>query len=259
MKITWFGAASIMIESGDDRIMIDPVKGHSHSENDPSWEDLMSSGNILLTSGRIERSATIPLIVNTSGATVYSSSEAASLLEKEKTCPDLIAIVKPGLRLSFESISVDVLKGYSSCTGYDDMIRSRLHSARAMRYPADAIYLSTHLGRYVNAKSILCYTVSSGGRIVLIPGSSNLDPDTDYPKYPDMLILPYQYSENADNDIIAAIDRIEPRAVMLDMFDDFYPPITKRTDTRGLYRIISDKYPDLRVIKPTCGKTVTLL
>ena len=66
MKITWFGASSIMIESGDDRILIDPAKGPSHSENDPSWEDLMSAENILLTSGRIERSASIPLIINTS-------------------------------------------------------------------------------------------------------------------------------------------------------------------------------------------------
>ncbi len=259
MKITWFGASSIMIESGDDRILIDPAKGPSHSENDPSWEDLMSAENILLTSGRIERSASIPLIINTSGATVYCSLETAALLEKCNTDPDLIAVVKSGLKLRFNSISASVLNGYASSAEYDSAIKMRLRSPHAMLYPANTLYLRTHLGRYSGAENILGYSITADNRIVLIPGSLKFNPDTDYPMYPDMLVLPYQGGSDDDKDVISAIDRIEPRSVMLDMFDDFYPPLTHKTDTRNLYRVLTEKYPDLRVIKPTCGKTVTLL
>lgn len=258
MKITWFGAASLLIESEKDSIMIDPAKGPAHSENSPSWEDLMCSENILLASGRIERSAGIPLIVNTSGATVYCSAVTASLLEAKRTYPDLIAVVKPGLCLSFGTIHASILAGCTSSSDYRDNIKGSLRSPRSLRYLSNSIYLASHIGGYADASAVLCCSISAAGRTVLIPGLSMLNPDTDYPKYPDMLVLPYTGSDD-DNNIVSAIERIEPRSVMLDMFDDFYPPVTKTADTRGLHKLLSDKFPDLRVIKPKPGKTITLL
>lgn len=259
MKITWYGAATLLIESGDTRIMIDPSKGLSHSENSPSWEELMTAENILLTSSRIERIHNIPLIVNTSGATVYCSHTPAAILEKDRTYPDLIAVVKPGLSLVFGDIHVNVLKGDPDSGRDISYGKHRLKSFHSLRCPGNALFLGTHLSRYADAGETLCYSMTSEGRTILVPGSLGLDADTDYPKYADMLVLPYQGDDALINDAVALIDRICPRTVLLDMFDDSCPPMTRTSSTKGLHKVLQARYPELPVVKPRAGKPVTLL
>lgn len=239
--------------------MVDPIKGLSHSENRPSWENLMSADNIILTDGRLENVHNIPLIVNTSGATVYCTRTPAENLEKERTYPDLIAVVKPGLTLVFGSIRVNVFKGAAQNSLVLESEKHRLMSPSAMRHPGNALFLKTHMAKYNDAGESLCYSVISDGRTILIPGVLGLDADTDYPKYADMLVLPYQGSDELITDAISLIDRICPRTVMLDMFDDYYPPMTHTASTRGLHKALQTKYPDLPVVKPRPGKQVTLL
>ena len=259
MKITWYGAASLLIESKNDRIMIDPVKGLPGSENSPSWEELMAADNILLTSGKLDRIHNIPLIVNTSGATVYCTRTPAELLEKDRTNSDLIAVVKPGLSLVFGDISVNVYKGASDNSLVLTSEKHRLASPKVLRYPANAFFLRTHLTKFSDFGESLCYSICSGGKTILIPGSLGLDADTDYPKYVDMLVLPYQGNDELITDAVSLIDRICPRTVLLDMFDNYYPPMTDTTSTKGLHKALQSKYPDLPVVKPRSGKPVTLL
>jgi hypothetical protein len=74
-----------------------------------------------------------------------------------------------------------------------------------------------------------------------------------YPAEPDLLVLPYQGATNLIPPALVVIDRIRPRAVMLDHFDDAFPPVSASIDTKSLFQVLNEKYPDMKIIKPEAG------
>ena len=74
-----------------------------------------------------------------------------------------------------------------------------------------------------------------------------------------MLILPYQGTTNLVSTALSIIAQIEPRTVLLDHFDDAFPPISQHIDTKPLKKALTEHYPELPVVKPTAGKAITLL
>lgn len=52
------------------------------------------------------------------------------------------------------------------------------------------------------------------------------------------------------------IDRIRPKAIILDHFDNAFPPGSSTVDTRSLKRALAKNYPDLPVVKPKIRKSI---
>ena len=85
-----------------------------------------------------------------------------------------------------------------------------------------------------------------------------LDPDTLYPEDIDLLVLPYQGTSLPVSTALSILERLHPRAVLLDHFDDAFPPITRTVDTRPLKKALEKKYPNIKVVKPIAGKPIEI-
>ena len=86
-------------------------------------------------------------------------------------------------------------------------------------------------------------------------GSLNLAADVDYPTGMDLLVLPYQGTSDLLTPAIQIIDRLKPRAVLLDHFDDAFPPISNTVDTSDIQEYYAEKLPVNR-LEP--GQSFTL-
>lgn len=258
MKVTWYGTASLLIESGEDRILIDPFLTLCGAENHPSLLSYIKEDSILITHGHYDHLASVPKIMADSDATVYCSTTPALTLEKKRVDGDQIVIIRPGDILTFGSIKVKVLQGKH--VKFDrKQIRKTLLSPRLLRYLTNLILLGWNYLKYREAQETLIYQIEAEGKVILILGSLALDENTEYPKYADMLVLPYQGASDLVTKAVSIIDRISPRTVLLDHFDDAFPPLTAQIDTKPLKRALDSIFPELPVVKPTAGKTVTLL
>lgn len=260
MKITWFGTASLLIEHEKDRILIDPFLPLWGSENHPSLLEYQKEDSILITHGHIDHLGSIPKILRNSEATVYCSALPAATLEKKKTDSDQIVIIRPGDILHFGSIKVTPLPGKH--IKFDTrLIRHTLLNFRILRYFPNFLSLLFHNHTYAEGNETLTYLIEAGNRKILVLGSLALDEETEYPKYVDMLILPYQGASLSGlvSAALSIIARIEPRTMLLDHFDDAFPPISRQIDTRPLKKVLEEHYPELPVVKPTAEKAVTLL
>ena len=113
--------------------------------------------------------------------------------------------------------------------------------------------------KYREAQETLIYQIEAEEKVVLVLGSLALDENTEYPQYVDMLVLPYQGSSDLVTKAVSIIERISPRTVLLDHFDDAFPPITTPIDTKPIKKALDNAFPELPVAKPTAGKAVTLL
>lgn len=258
MKITWYGTASLLFDSGEDRILIDPFLTLKGAKNHPSLLSYIKEESILITHGHLDHLYSVPKIMANSDATVYCSAAPARTLEKKGVDGDQIVLIRPGDSLIFGSIKVKVLQGKH--IEFDrKLIQKTLFNPRVFRHFSNLLFLGWNHPKYREQQETLVYQIEAGGKIVLVLGSLNLDEKTEYPKYADMLVLPYQGSSDLITQTLSIIERIEPRTILLDHFDDAFPPISTQVDTKPLKKFLDNKFPELPVVKPTAGKTVTLL
>lgn len=258
MKITWFGTASLLIENEGDRILIDPFLPLKGSENHPSLLDYQKEDSILITHGHIDHLGSIPTILRNSDITVYCSALPAHTLEKKKADSDQIVIIHPGDILHFGGIKVTPLPGKH--IKFDaELIRHTFLNLRILRYFPNFLSLLLRNHTYPEGNETLTYLIETGGKKILILGSLALHETTEYPKYVDMLVLPYQGTTDLVSAALSILARIEPRTVLLDHFDDAFPPISQHIDTKPLKKALEEHYPELPVVKPTAGKAITLL
>lgn len=258
MKITWFGTASLLIENEGDRILLDPFLPLKGAENRPSLLDYKKEDSILITHGHIDHLASVPKILQDSDATVYCSGLPAATLEKSGVDSDQIVIIRPGDVLHFGQIKVTALSGQH--IHFDSLlIRHTFLNLRILKHFPNFLYLLFKNHTYPEGNETLTFQIDTEDKRILVLGSLNLDEGTEYPKYVDMLILPYQGATDLVTPTLSIIKKIEPRTVLLDHFDDAFPPISSRVDTRPLKKALEEHFPELPVVKPTAGKAVTLL
>lgn len=257
VKITWFGTASILIESGEDRILIDPFVPLKGAENHPSLLHYIKEDSILITHGHIDHLGSISKILRYSDASVYCSETPAVTLERQRVDEDQIVRIRPGDTLHFGQIKVTPFTGRH--IHFDSaLIRHTLLNPRIVRYFFNFLFLLFKNPFYKEAQETLAFCVHAENKKILILGSLNLDENTVYPADVDLLVLPYQGAADPVTPALSMIDRIRPKAVLLDHFDDAFPPVSSHVDTRPLKKALSERYPGLPVVKPTAGKAVCL-
>lgn len=72
-------------------------------------------------------------------------------------------------------------------------------------------------------------------------GSMNLDPDTDYPTDADILVLPLQGRSDLDTYGLALAERLKPRQILLDHYDNTFPPLSDCIDPSGFIQNAEQK------------------
>lgn len=256
MKITWFGTASLMIESGHERILIDPFLPLNGAENHPSLLDYQKTDAVLITHGHIDHLGSIPLIMQAADITVYCSRRPASTLEKMGVDSDQIAVIRPGNTLFFGQAKVTPIAGKH--IHFDArLVRHTLLNTRILRHFRNFLWLLIRNPFYPEGKETLAFQIDAEGKRILVLGSLSLKEHTKYPENVDILVLPYQGASDLVAPALSIIEQIKPKAVILDHFDDAFPPISQQVDTRPLKKALAEHYPDLPVVKPTAGKPIT--
>ena len=259
MKIIWYGTASLEIISGEDHILIDPYLPLKGAQNPGYLPDYLDLDTILITHGHMDHLSTVPKIMSLNpNASVFCTQSPAATLEKKGVDPDRIGIIAPGHTLTFGGIRVTPLKGRHSVPD-KSLKKETLINPRILQYAYNLPKLALQTLFYKEEGETLCYLIETEQKKILLMGSLSMDPETEYPLYPDLMILPYQGISNPEMQAIAMIEAIHPRNLMLIHFDDAFPPISKTISTKPLYRLLTASYPDLPVVKPTAGKAVTLI
>jgi L-ascorbate metabolism protein UlaG (beta-lactamase superfamily) len=105
----------------------------------------------------------------------------------------------------------------------------------------------------VEAGETVVYDISTANKRILLLGSLNLDDNTEYPEGADLLILPFQGRSDISKYAAPFIDRLRPKKVLLDHFDDTFPPISSNVKTGPFISLMRRKHPGIPVICPQAG------
>lgn len=260
MKITWLGTASIRIEAEGERILFDPFVQLVGGENPNCIADFLQDDTICITHGHLDHLMEVPEFLEEEGAgeaTVFCGSVAADTLSKLVLDTSNVVKVEPGTCFSIGKINIRVWEGKHAKPGAGDIIR-KLFSKRLVRYFKNALALGYLHLKFPEKGQTYLYELQAEGKTVLVMGSLGLKEEISYPTGADLLILPYQGSAYLEQEALEVIERLQPKRVFLDHFDDAFPPVSDRVDTRGFKKLMDEQFPQISVVKPSVGKTVEI-
>lgn len=86
-------------------------------------------------------------------------------------------------------------------------------------------------------------------------GSADLDDSVDYPINADALILAHQGRSDIDEHNQRIVNILKPKRVLLDHYDNSFPPISSNVEVDEFCHIMSKTIPTEKLIE---GKTITI-
>ena len=255
MKLTWFGTAALLLESGGTAIAFDPFLGIAPGDGEgkpaASARALGRVPDVFVTHGHFDHIIQIPAICPE--ARIYATATPCETLRRRglKSLHEIAA----GQIMEIGPFTVRTCPG-RHCRFDAALIRKTAFSRRVWKNLRHMCRLLRWNRQYPENGEILFYEVCAEEKRVQILGSLGLDPATDYPAGADVLILPYQGRSDLEAYALPIVQRLAPKRVLLDHYDDTFPPMTAQIDTAAFEALLKHAGIPCRALR--AGETITI-
>ena len=229
MKLQWFTTAAFTLTEGETAIAFDPFLGLPPGKRWPEDGGRFSAADaVFVTHGHFDHILELPGLTADSDAPIYAAETPCRTLLKHGVSPYRLRRIRPGETVTVGPFAITAFQG-RHCTFDRPLIRQTIprlwgHLPRALRLLGYSL-------AYPEWGETLFYEARAGRERVQIMGSLGLDPGMDYPAGANALILPYQGRSDLVQYGWPLVQRLKPKAVYLDHYDDSFPPLTADIDT----------------------------
>ncbi len=250
MEITWYGTASLKIESEGSAVFLDPYISRNAALPPIVSSDLENINALLLTHGHFDHVADIPSLFYNRQVPVYASDKIIKTLSK---CKEYVSInfnsALPGKPYKVGKLLVTPFQAKHVKFDIPLIVKTvwRIFKSLAFNIKPLAGVISDFF-KYPEGETFAWQVKSEKGS-VLIFGSMGFADGVQYPE-PDLLVLPLQGHSRIFNMALEAVSRIKPSAVMLDHFDDSFPPVSDTIDVNAFVDLLKEEFPDVKAFVP---------
>ncbi len=251
MELRWYGTASLAVTSGETKLLFDPFLPLRGSSVKTRRSDYDGYPDVLVTHGHLDHIGSLPEL-DVAGRTVWCTETPAETLRGKGV--ENVSVIAPGQTLTFGEMSVTVYRGKHIRFDAPTVLKT-LFNVRMLKYAGNLPALLRENRICRENGETAAFLVRAEGRSLFVMGSLNLDCDEEYPTDADVLVLPYQGASRLCERSLAFIERLRPRAVFLDHFDDTFPPISGSIDTSDIEKALAGRLP---VIRPEYGRAYTV-
>lgn len=248
MKVTWYGTASIGLTDGETKLLIDPyVRRNKKLDNTPLGA-YTGADAILVTHGHLDHIQDIPKLTKAdTKVPVYCTATPCKTLQKYGVAPERIREISCGEQFSIGNFNIKVHHGHH--VTFNAAYVAKVFARCTVMFP------KTFQFEYYNIRmpendEIVIYEIENGGKTVLVMGSYGIDEKETYPENADLFILPYGGSTAIPEMAMPFIEKIHPKKILVDHFDDAFPPLTRRMDVEAFGQFLFERDPDLSYVIP---------
>ncbi|MCD7808779.1 MAG: MBL fold metallo-hydrolase [Erysipelotrichaceae bacterium] len=209
MKVTWYGTASILIETSDTSLLFDPYmkylpKNYESPEVKQERQNIFQNQkHILINHGHLDHLSSINELYHGLNCQIYLTKTPYHTLQSQGFSKDKLYLIKPNDILKFSNT---IVKSYY-------------------------------------------------GKRIQLMGSADLDDYVDYPINADDLILPHQGQSDIDAHNQKIVIILKPKRVLLDHYDNAFPPISSDVAVDDFCNMMSKIIPTEKLIE---RKTITI-
>jgi L-ascorbate metabolism protein UlaG (beta-lactamase superfamily) len=257
MEITWHTTASLTVSCGGASILFDPFLPLQGSGNDGLASKYRQAKSVFITHGHLDHLSDVPRLYEDLGVLVHCTLTPAKTLESLGFDMKKVVLAKPGD--SFEDGAFRVAAKKGRHVSFDlRLVLETLLSPRMARFRSNAAMLFKLNKMFPEASETVAYEVEAASKTLLILGSLGLAGNEDYAETPDCLVLPYQGSSRLLGIASSIVERIKPKMVLLDHFDDSFPPISREVDVSPFIAHMRRIAPEVRVVAPKRSEAVSI-
>jgi len=243
MKLSWYGTAAVMIEHNGYRIVFDPFLGMPLDEEPFRREKLAAklrcADAVLVTHGHFDHIYDIPYLFNNSDKEIYATATPCKTL-REKGMGENLRLIAPGDSFTPGGMKITVYQG-RHCKFDLGVVKKTLFKKDTVRHPDKLLKLWMINKSYDENGEILFYEIEADGKRVQLMGSMGMDTDTDYPINADALVLPFQGTGDPSASVKPIVEKLQPKAIYLDHYDDAFPPMSSQVETNGFVTAMHKK------------------
>lgn len=254
MKISWYGTAAVKIETDTTKILFDPFIRPNRKLPAITAEDFCGADAILLTHGHFDHILSIPEILSKDRTVpVYCTfTPFKTLTSKLKVPAAGLNVIRAGDRFSVGDIDITVYRGSHIPFNLGYMLK--VFPQCALNFPR-FFKLGISINTMPENNETVIYKIENGGKTVMLMGSFGTAAGEDYPESPDMFVFPYSGNTGIEPMSKDTLERLKPKSIMFSHFDNFFPPLTMRMDVEDFCRILSYRFPSVKLIVPQERKT----
>lgn len=254
MKITWYGTASILLEAAETSLLFDPFLKWLPKEYEPKKLSLQreaafgNAANILITHGHLDHLSSVMSLYENKPCTIFLTGTPATTLTKQGFPEAKLHRIAPGDVLHFPGVSVCVYQGKH--IQFDTkLILKKVFSLNSWGHFSRLIHLLQLNAQYRENNEIVFYEIQAEVKRIQIMGSADLADEVEYPTRADALILPHQGRSDIDSHNEVIIRRLNPKRVLLDHYDDAFPPISELVPVDAFCKEMSATVPTENLIE----------
>lgn len=256
MKLTWYGTACILMEDETQKIIFDPfcgvpVHGFTHPERMLPYKDIFRQVPVVMvTHGHFDHILQIPYIYPGTDVKIHCTKTPCQTLHKRGIPAGKLQQISPGFQADFGAFHITAYQG-RHCRFDAPLLAETICRKAFFRHPVHLYHLIKANLQFPENGEILFYEITWHQYRIHLMGSMNLDPSVSYPTGADLLILPLQGRSDQDEYALQFVERLKPKAILLDHCDDAFPPFSQDVDVSGFIQNVKERYgiPCSRIAK----------
>ena len=231
------------MREGEAAIAFDPFFGmpvgcfKNKNRSSLPKDDFSKVTDVFVTHGHVDHIYYLPELCVASDFRIHCTPTPRKTLTRRGVPPERIVPAAAGGTDSVPPFTVTAYKG-RHCRFDLPIILKTVFRGSFFRHLVHAVRFLLEMLRFPEKGEILMYEVSCGGKRIQVLGSLGLDEHTDYPADADVLILPFQGRSNLEAYALGIVRRLRPRAVLLDHYDDAFPPVSDDIYTEDFIKIL---------------------
>ncbi len=250
MKIIWYGTATVMLESGSTRLLFDPYLKRNKKLFPVPLEETDTADAVLITHPHFDHFIDIDAF---SGKKPVFVSENGIAIAKKMGCKtENMVPMSAGQCLKIGNFTIKTHQSRHCVFDLLTILGVAFSPRTYFRYFVPGIKRIFDTAHYVITDDIYAMEVSDGEKTVMLLGSAGLG-EADYPKGCDLLVFPYQGRSHMDRYMKKFLEVFRPKGVMIDHFDDAFPPYTHRMNVKKFAPAVEECLPGARALVPTEG------
>ncbi len=247
MKLTWYGTASILLETENSIILFDPYL--KYLPKDYEQKNLLKNRrsafekaqSIFITHGHFDHLASIKELYSNLPCKVYLSNAPYKTLRRRRFNKEKMQIISVGQTIAVGDFNVKVIQGkHVKFVSKDIWESTKKNFGKLLDR---RIKLAIDYLRYPEKGETLFYEIEVEGKLIQLMGSADLCDKVSYNTGADLLIIPHQGRNDIDEHNKIIVKTLKPKRVLLDHYDDAFPPFSATIPTDDFCNAVSKEIP----------------